>query len=413
MENDCDLSLMRFKEIFNYEKIEASQLYYLINIYDNKNKFPILRKIIEEIFQNDNQNEKQEILLEPFIEYIFSLDNEIKEELISDNYTNLIESKKRIEKFYLSTKREINKNMINYTVKKLISLKNGKLFLIQSKDKNILYLFDSNSFDIMTKININNEDIIKLKNQNFLISYNGSLQLLCKYKYTEIKKKILGIEILKILELSNENILCIYIKEKINVYDMENIYQSKDIIWISFYNKNLELISEKKCCDNFSFDFLFQVNSLYYAIIINNNKKAIFGKENVVGVVKFFEIETNNNIKNFDVYINNYCVYDQNILFLFGQGKIMIINTNNFEIIQDIKINFDLNYLFLLNKEYIFLKDDENIYGHYILKIGDKFHFVSQENDILKDEYVNAIYKLNKCKIVFVDSECFWVKTLQ
>ena len=186
-------------------------------------------------------------------------------------------------------------------------------------------MFDSNSFDIITKINIDNEDIIKLKNKNFLISYNGSLTLLCKHKYSEIKKTFLGREILKILQLSNENIVCIYIKECIYVFDLENFHQPKDIIWIRLYNKNLEIISEEKCSDNFSIDFIFQVNSLYYAIIIN--------KKNSYGVIKFFEIETNKNIKNLDFNINNYCIYDQNILFLFSQGKIMIVNTNNFEII--------------------------------------------------------------------------------
>ena len=148
------------------------------------------------------------------------------------------------------------------------------------------------------------------------------------------------------MQLSNENIVCIYIKEYIYVFDLENFLQPKDIIWIRLYNKNLEIISEEKFSDNFSIDFIFQVNSLYYAIIINNKKS--------YRVIKFFEIETNKNIKNLDFNINNYCIYDQNILFLFSQGKIMIVNTNNFEIIQKIKINFQLSYLFLLNKEYIF-----------------------------------------------------------
>ena len=413
MENDYDLSLMGFKEIFNYEKITASQLYYLINMYDTKNKFPILKKITEEMSQNDNENEKQEIFLEPFIEYIFSLNNEIKDELIPYNFTNLILSKKRIEKFYLSTKKEINKSMIYYTVKKCIPLKNGKIFLVQSKDGYIVYVFDSNSFEIITKINIKNDDIINLKNNNLLVSNDGTLKLLCKNKYSVIQKKQIGIEILKIFELYNENILCIYIKEKKIVYDLENIYKSRDFIWMNSYNNNLELISETQCSYDFSFDYLFQVNSSYYAIIINSQKNHNLWKGNDNGILKFFEIESNKNIKNFNLYINNYCVYNENTLFLFSQGKIMIMNTNNFEIIQNIKINPNLNYLLLLNKEYIFLKDSENIYGHYILKIGDKFHFVSQEKDILKDKYVYLIIKLYKGKIAFVDENFIWVKTLQ
>ena len=395
MDRDLQLSIENFKEIFNFEKLKARQLYCLLNILDNKNEFPNIKKIAEELAKEDSNKEEQEIILEPFIDYIFSLNNEIKNEL--SRFYIISQNKKKLEKYYISKRKEIKIINFEHFVKKLLPLKNGSLLLIQIEDS--LFIFNSYSFQLIICINMPSKHIFELKNKNLLIE-NSDLKILDKNKYSIYKEINSPGEFYDILVLSNGNILYFY-KNRINgnYYDF-NCQVQKERIKLKLFNSNLEIISSKKE-DYKLFSYAFQVNKNYYALLYDNIN------------IDFYLIENNEMIKSFDLPVNSCCKYDNEILFLFSNKAIFILNINKFEIIQKIKDIDIFGFYFLLNKEYIILRENDlNVCGYFICTIDKEFHFVKNENDSLNNDNFKYPIHLQKDKIAFFISDTFQIKII-
>ena len=295
MEFDLEKIIQQFKELFESEKIKISELNFLINLYDTDNKFPVFKQIIFELFNQDSYGEEQEIYFDPFLTYIISLNDNIKNEFINQ-LNNLIENKKRIEKNKLINRKEIKVIDIKRQIERIILLKKGLLFLIQTYY--FLYIFDSYSLQSIINIEIPNKDeIIELKNNNIItISYFDTFVVLDKNEYNIIKTVSNIGEIKKICELSNDNILCLYSK--------------KNELMINIYNKDIKLNSSIKLNindNNFHYSTIdiFQLNLNSFAIII-------YGKQ-----IIFYSIKSYEKIKNLDLDIINYCYYDDDVIFFF------------------------------------------------------------------------------------------------
>ena len=391
MEKDLQLSIENFKELFNNETLKAKYLYYLLNIYDSKNEFPNLKRIAEELAKEDSNGEEQDIIIEPFINYIYSLNNEIRNELIPSRFHNILQNKKRLDKFLINKRKEIKNLNLGIVIKKLLPLKNGKLFLIQIDE--FLLIFDSHSFQIITVISMSSSNVFELKNKNLFIEKNN-LKILDKNKYS-IYKEIGSPGIFYyMLELSNGNILFFYENNITgNYYDYNLDVIKETRIELKLFNNNLELISSKTDDYHF-FSDAFQINENYYSLLHSNKK------------IVFYSIENNEIFKSFNLAVNSYWIYDKESLFLFGCEEIFILNQSKFEIIQKIKDISILGFYFFVNKEYIILKENNlNICGYFICKIDGEFHFIQQEDDSLSEDYfINPIH-LQRGKIAFSTNE--------
>lgn len=391
MEMDLQLCIQNFKKLFNSETLKARRFYYLLNLYDAKNEFPNLKKIVEELAKEDSNGEEQDIIIEPFIVYIFSLNNEIRNELIPSRFHNILQNKKRLDKFMINKRKEIKNLNLGIVIKKLLPLKNGKLFLIQINE--FLLIFDSHSFQKITVISVPSNNVFELKNKNLFIEKNY-LKILYKNKYSIFKKINSPGIFYYMLELSSGNILIFY-KNNIsgNYYDYNCDVIKETRIELKIFNNNLELISSKTEDYQF-FSDAFQINENYYSLVHFNKK------------IVFYSIENNEIFKSFNLAVNSYWIYDKETLFLFVCEEIFILNLSKFEIIQKIKDNSILGFYFFVNKEYIILTENNlNICGYFICKINGEFHFIQQEDDSLSEDYfINPIH-LQRGKIAFGSNE--------
>ena len=250
-------------------------------------------------------------------------------------------------------------------------LNDGRL-ISASKDA-LINIYNKNTFQIENSIKEHKDwitDIIQLKNGNLISCSDDKTVKFYNKNLKVIQNFVFEKPVLKLKELLNKNI----------IFTSENNS-------ILIYNKDL-------INDNYQFNYKIEDND--YSIELLEIKKNFIVTINYKNSISFFDLNNRkkiNNIKNLDInktfFGNHLCLINKNILLICGTIFLYLIDINNYQIINEIKSNFNLS-LCLLNNFNLY----EN-YNNYLLIIDNKYikqYKIVNNNIELMSSKINKFY---------------------
>ena len=250
-------------------------------------------------------------------------------------------------------------------------LNDGRL-ISASKDA-VINIYNKNTFQIENSIKEHKDwitDIIQLKNGNLISCSDDKTVKFYNKNLKVIQNFVFEKPVLKLKELLNKNI----------IFTSENNS-------LLIYNKDL-------INDNYQFNYKIEDND--YSIELLEIKKNFIVTINYKNSISFFDLNNRkkiNNIKNLDInktfFGNHLCLINKNILLICGTIFLYLIDINNYQIINEIKSNFNLS-LCLLNNFNLY----EN-YNNYLLIIDNKYikqYKIVNNNIELMSSKINKFY---------------------
>ena len=250
-------------------------------------------------------------------------------------------------------------------------LNDGRL-ISASKDA-VINIYNKNTFQIENSIKEHKDwitDIIQLKNGNLISCSDDKTVKFYNKNLKVIQNFVFEKPVLKLKELLNKNI----------IFTSENNS-------LLIYNKDL-------INDNYQLNYKIEDND--YSIELLEIKKNFIVTINYKNSISFFDLNNRkkiNNIKNLDInktfFGNHLCLINKNILLICGTIFLYLIDINNYQIINEIKSNFNLS-LCLLNNFNLY----EN-YNNYLLIIDNKYikqYKIVNNNIELMSSKINKFY---------------------
>ena len=250
-------------------------------------------------------------------------------------------------------------------------LNDGRL-ISASKDA-LINIYNKNTFQIENSIKEHKDwitDIIQLKNGNLISCSDDKTVKFYNKNLKVIQNFVFEKPVLKLKELLNKNI----------IFTSENNS-------LLIYNKDL-------INDNYQLNYKIEDND--YSIELLEIKKNFIVTINYKNSISFFDLNNRkkiNNIKNLDInktfFGNHLCLINKNILLICGTIFLYLIDINNYQIINEIKSNFNLS-LCLLNNFNLY----EN-YNNYLLIIDNKYikqYKIVNNNIELMSSKINKFY---------------------